>query len=157
MAKPHIPLPTVCAALLAALCAASEVPSTVVTTADDVVDPEDGVVSLREAVAYAGTGTLGNTITLTDNVVLKEPLVLTKSVIVNGIPYDVARAHERLMDANVPGPFNVWCEGVRTPSDYVIMMMLNIILLERRLGHGEGLESRMGGIGEGINEAGQKS
>lgn len=34
-------------------------------------------------------------------------------VIVNGIPYDVARAHERLMDANVPGPFNVWCEGVR--------------------------------------------
>lgn len=86
MAKPHIPLPTVCAALLAALCAASEVPSTVVTTADDVVDPEDGVVSLREAVAYAGTGTLGNTITLTNDVMLIEPLVLTKSVIINGIP-----------------------------------------------------------------------
>ena len=86
MAKPHILLPTVCAALLAALCAASEVPSTVVTTADDVVDPEDGVVSLREAVAYAGTGTLGNTITLTNDVMLIEPLVLTKSVIINGIP-----------------------------------------------------------------------
>lgn len=26
-----------------------------------------------------------------------------------------------------------WCEGKRMPPDYVIMMMLNIILLERRL------------------------
>ena len=26
-----------------------------------------------------------------------------------------------------------WCEGKRTPPDYVIMMMLNIILLERRI------------------------
>ena len=50
-----------------------------------------------------------------------------------------------------------WCEGVRTPPDYVIMMMLNIILLERRLGHGEGLEGRISGIGEGIKEVGQES
>lgn len=41
-----------------------------------------------------------------------------------------------------------WCEGKRTPPDYVIMMMLNIILLERRLATNgkqeEKLEGRMG-------------
>lgn len=37
-----------------------------------------------------------------------------------------------------------WCSGERTPADYVICMMLNIILLERRLNNGnteERLES----------------
>lgn len=41
-----------------------------------------------------------------------------------------------------------WCEGKRTPPDYVIMMMLNIILLERRIAingkQEEKLEGRMG-------------
>ena len=41
-----------------------------------------------------------------------------------------------------------WCEGKRTPPDYVIMMMLNIILLERRIAingkQEEKLEERMG-------------
>ena len=41
-----------------------------------------------------------------------------------------------------------WCEGKRTPPDYVIMMMLNIILLERRIvingKQEEKLEGRMG-------------
>lgn len=41
-----------------------------------------------------------------------------------------------------------WCEGTRTPPDYVIMMMLNIILLERRIAingkQEEKLEGRMG-------------
>lgn len=26
-----------------------------------------------------------------------------------------------------------WCEGTRKPPEYILMMMLNIILLERRL------------------------
>jgi hypothetical protein len=54
-----------------------------------------------------------------------------------------------------------WCNGNRKPPEYVIMMMLNIILLERRLANygneKEGLEGRMGGSTEGIQEAGQKS
>ncbi|MBR4752888.1 MAG: serine/threonine protein kinase, partial [Thermoguttaceae bacterium] len=40
-----------------------ETVSTVVTTPDDVVDPNDDLVSLREAINYAGTGDLGTTIT----------------------------------------------------------------------------------------------
>ena len=43
-----------------------------------------------------------------------------------------------------------WCAGTRQPPDYVICMMLNIILLERRLNDGntdEGLENRMGAAG----------
>lgn len=54
-----------------------------------------------------------------------------------------------------------WCEGKRTPPDYVIMMMLNIILLERRLkvygNEKEGLETNLGaGSSEGP-EVSQKS
>ncbi len=40
-----------------------ETRSTVVTTASDVFDPSDGMISLREAISYAGTGNLGTTIT----------------------------------------------------------------------------------------------
>ena len=40
-----------------------ETPSTVVTTAADMIDLYDGAVSLREAVLYAGTGSLSTTIT----------------------------------------------------------------------------------------------
>ena len=54
-----------------------------------------------------------------------------------------------------------WCSGERVPADYVIMMMLNIILLERRLAiygnEEERLEGGMGSGTEGIQEAGQKS
>ena len=53
-----------------------------------------------------------------------------------------------------------WCSGERIPADYVIAMMLNIILLERRLSDGkqkEGLEKGMGSSKQGIKEAGQKS
>ena len=42
-----------------------------------------------------------------------------------------------------------WCNGSRTPPDYVLCMMLTIILLERRLSKNgnseERLEERMGG------------
>ena len=47
-----------------------------------------------------------------------------------------------------------WCEGTRRPPAYVITMMLNIILLERRTltdgNTAEGLEIRMGKIEQGI-------
>ena len=46
-----------------------ETPSLVVTTESDVVDPTDGLISLREAVAYAkADSTLGDTITFAANV-----------------------------------------------------------------------------------------
>ncbi len=41
----------------------TEIPSLIVTTAEDVVDPYDGDISLREAVAYANNYGLANTIT----------------------------------------------------------------------------------------------
>ncbi|MBR4833393.1 MAG: caspase family protein [Thermoguttaceae bacterium] len=41
----------------------TEIPSLIVTTAEDVVDPYDGDISLREAVAYANNFGLANTIT----------------------------------------------------------------------------------------------
>ena len=45
-----------------------ETASTVVDLAEDVVNPFDGKISLREAIAYAGTGSLGNEITFADAV-----------------------------------------------------------------------------------------
>ena len=54
-----------------------------------------------------------------------------------------------------------WCKGNRTPPDYLINMMLNIILLERRSklnGNAEeGLENGMGSNIKGIKEAGKES
>ena len=53
-----------------------------------------------------------------------------------------------------------WCKGNRTPPDYVIAMMLNIILLERRITDGnskERLEGRMGSSPEGIKEVSKES
>ena len=53
-----------------------------------------------------------------------------------------------------------WCNGNRTPPDYVINMMLNIILLERRIKNGkpeERLEGRMGHSIRDIKDIGQKS
>ncbi|MDD3586604.1 MAG: hypothetical protein PHQ75_05435, partial [Thermoguttaceae bacterium] len=40
-----------------------EAPSVIVTTTDDVVDEYDGLISLREAIAYAGAEELGSNIT----------------------------------------------------------------------------------------------
>ncbi len=40
-----------------------EAPSTVVTTSDDTFNVSDGHISLREAIYYAGTGSIGTTIT----------------------------------------------------------------------------------------------
>ena len=40
-----------------------------------------------------------------------------------------------------------WCSGERKPADYVICMMLNIILLERRLNNGNTDEKLANGMG----------
>ena len=45
----------------------AEVPSTVVTTSEDVVDNMDGWISLREAIQYAGNSELGTEITFDSN------------------------------------------------------------------------------------------
>lgn len=54
-----------------------------------------------------------------------------------------------------------WCSGERIPPDYVIMMMLNIILLERRIAANgntaERLENRMGSNIKTVKEVGKKS
>ncbi|MBP3557709.1 MAG: caspase family protein [Thermoguttaceae bacterium] len=46
----------------------TEIPSLIVTTAEDVVDPYDGDISLREAVAYANNYGLANTITFAESI-----------------------------------------------------------------------------------------
>lgn len=53
-----------------------------------------------------------------------------------------------------------WSKGNRTPPDYVIAMMLNIILLERRSNNGnskEGLGSGMEGRSEAVKDSCKKS
>lgn len=54
-----------------------------------------------------------------------------------------------------------WCSGERIPPEYVIMMMLNIILLERRIAAygdaSEGLENRMGSNIKTVKEVSKKS
>ena len=44
-----------------------------------------------------------------------------------------------------------WCAGTRQPPDYVICMMLNIILLERRLNNGNTEERLEDGMGAARN------
>ncbi|MCL2120306.1 MAG: CSLREA domain-containing protein [Planctomycetaceae bacterium] len=64
------------------LAAAAEIPATHVTTLNDVVDPNDGVISLREAIAYAGTSGLGGTITFA-------PSLANQTITLNGNFLDV--------------------------------------------------------------------
>lgn len=58
----------------------------------------------------------------------------------------------------LPTVYN-WCSGMRQPPDYVICMMMNIILLERRLKDvkADGLESGMGEDPGRIKKAGEES
>ena len=54
-----------------------DVPSTIVTTLSDIVDPNDGFISLREAIEYAGTNNLGRMVTFTSS-------LLNGTIILNG-------------------------------------------------------------------------
>lgn len=68
----------------------TEIPSTLVTTLEDVVDPYDGAISLREAVAYANNYGLGDTVTFAERLsggtlYLNEQLVLNNSVTIDGL------------------------------------------------------------------------
>ena len=44
-----------------------------------------------------------------------------------------------------------WCSGARRPPDYLITMMLNIILLERRSSNGNETEELEEGMGTDIS------
>ena len=69
----------------------NERPSTIVTTLNDVIDSEDSQISLREAIGYAGTNSLGTVITFAENIfdagailTLTSNLVLNKAITING-------------------------------------------------------------------------
>ncbi len=68
----------------------TEIPSLVVTTAEDVVDPYDGLISLREAVAYAGNYNLAQTITFAASIngstlYLNKALTLNADLTIDGL------------------------------------------------------------------------
>ncbi len=68
----------------------SEIPSTLVTTLADVVDAYDGLISLREAVAYANNYGLGDTITFAEalsggTLYLDSQLVLNNDITIDGL------------------------------------------------------------------------
>ena len=44
-----------------------------------------------------------------------------------------------------------WCSGARRPPDYLITMMLNIILLERRSSNGNETEELAEGMGADLS------
>lgn len=67
-----------------------EIPSTLVTTLDDVFDPYDGVISLREAVSYANKHGLSGTVTFAERlnggtIYLNSQLVIDNSVTIDGL------------------------------------------------------------------------
>ena len=72
----------------------TEIPSLLVTTLDDVVDPYDGLISLREAVSYANSYGLASTITFATRlsggtIYLNSELDVSKSVTIDGLANDV--------------------------------------------------------------------
>ncbi len=72
----------------------SELPSLMVTTLDDVIDPYDGLISLREAVRYANNYGLKQTITFAQRlsggtIYLKEALNLSNDITIDGLANNV--------------------------------------------------------------------
>jgi len=80
-----------------------DTPSTVVTTKLDVADPEDGVISLREAIQYAeADSTLGSTITFAPS--LKGATITLNGTQLNiskGVAVDASALYDE--ENNVPG------------------------------------------------------
>ncbi len=71
----------------------TEIPSTLVTTLDDVVDSRDGLISLREAISYANNYGLGDTITFATRlsggtVYLNETLTLNNNITIDALAND---------------------------------------------------------------------
>jgi hypothetical protein len=102
----------------------ADVPSWVVTTADDVVDAGDGLISLREAVSYAQQG--GYTVTFSSDLVgetieLDSPIIITRDVSING------GSNEVTVDANRTGSafsINVSSVQANVPDVYLRNMTI---------------------------------
>ena len=88
-----------------------ETPSTVVTTLDDVVDATDGEISLREAIAYAGTTYNVDSLLKEGDVVFDENGV--KYVVSNGklISFDGVSAIQQGQYYETPGVFMTDAKG----------------------------------------------
>lgn len=88
-----------------------ETPSTVVTTLDDIVDATDGEISLREAIAYAGTTYNVDTLLKEGDVVYDEEGV--KYVVSNGklISFDGVSAIQQGQYYETPGVFMTDAKG----------------------------------------------
>ncbi len=103
-----------------------EEPSVVVTTLDDIIDPTDNLISIREAITYAGTSYIGkdgltkkvgmtitfdtskiagNTITLDSErgaIVINKNVTIDASNVTGGITFDAAMAN-RVFEIKVSG------------------------------------------------------
>lgn len=88
-----------------------ETPSTVVTTLDDIVDATDGEISLREAIAYAGTTYNVDTLLKEGDVVFDEDGV--KYTVSNGklISFDGVSAIQQGQYYETPGVFMIDAKG----------------------------------------------
>lgn len=106
-----------------------ETPSTIVTTLDDLVDDSDGLISLREAIAYANTGDTvtfdpnlnGGTITLAGT-----ELAIDKSLTING---DITNDNNPNITVSGGGQSRVFNidDGNNSANSNVTLNGLNII------------------------------